>query len=249
MGFVAQIFKVGQVRHGLVQPHQIARNPREVGKFDQVFAALGLLDFACPCQQRVEITVFVDEQRGGLDPDPRHPGDVIDAVASQRLHVHHAIGADAELLHHVVVVQPLLLHRIEHADAVVDQLHQVLVRADNHHVQPGRRTLPRIGGDDVVGFKAVFLDAGEIEGAGRVPDQPELRLQILRRGVAVGLVLIVDVVAEGDAAGVENHREVVPRMVFDQPQHHGHEPAHGADRHAIGTGQRRQSVVSPEDVG
>ena len=147
------------------------------------------------------------------------------------------------------MVKPLLLHRVEHADAVVDQLHQVLVRTDNHHIQTGCRALPRIGGDDVVGFEAVFLDTREVEGTGRVTDQPELRLQILRRGVAVGLVLIVDVVAEGDTAGVENNGEVVARMVFDQPQHHGHEPTHSADRHAIRTGQGRQSVVSPEDVG
>ena len=34
---------------------------------------------------------------------------------------------------------------------------------------------PRIGGDEVVGLEAFHLDAGQVEGAGRLADQPELR--------------------------------------------------------------------------
>jgi hypothetical protein len=66
--------------------------PDLVGEVDQGLAALLLLDLAGAGQQRVEVAVFVDQGRGGLDADARAPGHVVDAVAAQGLDVDHLVG-------------------------------------------------------------------------------------------------------------------------------------------------------------
>ena len=68
----------------------------------QRLAPLRLLDLAGAGQQRVEVAVLADQLRRGLDADAGRAGDVVDRVAGQRLHVDHPVGADAELLDHLV---------------------------------------------------------------------------------------------------------------------------------------------------
>ena len=52
---------------------------------------------------------------------------------------------------------------------------------DDRHPPAERRGLRGVGGDDVVGLEPRLLEAGQVEGAGRVADQPELRHEILGR--------------------------------------------------------------------
>ena len=89
-----------------------------------------------------------------------------------------------------------------------DELHQVLVGGDDGDGRARVGGLAHVGGDEVVGFKTVLLDAGQVEGAHRLADQPELRLQVLRRLGAVRLVLVVERVAKGGGGGVEDHGEM-----------------------------------------
>ncbi len=71
----------------------------------------------------------------------------------------------------------------------------------------GQRLLG-IGGDDVIGLIAFKLDAGDVEGSHGIADKAELGHQIFRSRRALGLVLIIDLVAEGVALGIENHRHM-----------------------------------------
>ena len=123
--------------------------------------------------------------RRGLDADAGGAGHVVDRVAGERLHVDDPVGADAELLDHLVRPDRLVLQGVEHHDAGGDELHQVLVGADDGHPPAGRGGLGRVGRDDVVGLEAVLLDAGQVEGARRVADQPELRHEVVGRRRAV----------------------------------------------------------------
>jgi hypothetical protein len=49
-----------------------------IGKLDEVFAALVLLDLRRAGQQRVEVAVFVDQKGGGFYADAGHAGHVVD---------------------------------------------------------------------------------------------------------------------------------------------------------------------------
>ena len=116
--------------HGHVVPeaNEFARDARQLGLFEQRGAALGLLDLGGAREQRIEIPVFLDQQGRGLHPDAGNAGDVVRGIAGQRLHVHHLVGADAELLANLVRPDHAPAHGVEHDHAFRDELHQVLVR-------------------------------------------------------------------------------------------------------------------------
>ena len=66
---------------------------------------------------------------------PGHALDVVDGVAHQRQHVHDLIGRHAELLLHAGGVVPgAVVARVEDADAVADELKEILVSRDDRHV-------------------------------------------------------------------------------------------------------------------
>ena len=240
-------------RHIGVKLHQTAGNADLLGVFHQSLAPLGLLDLSGAGEKRIEIAIFLNEQSGGFQPDPRGAGHVVDRVACERLHIHHAVGGDAEFLEHLIEPDALVLHRVEHIDAVADQLHQVLVGGDDRHRPPRLARTPGQGGDDVIGLIAVNLDARHVEGAGGGPGKGKLRAQVLRQFGAVGLVGGVDVVAEGLGTGVKDHRDMGGRLFAGMGQLAPEKVAKPRDRphrHAVGFArQRRQRVIGAKDEG
>ncbi|MNX86568.1 hypothetical protein D3C86_1184550 [compost metagenome] len=236
------------------QGHKLARQTDLVGEGDQGLAPFGLLDLARAGQQRVEVAVFVDQLGRRLRPDAGGAGDVVDAVADQGLNLDHLVGGDAELLEHGLFVQAAVLHRVVHDDAVADQLHQVLVGADDDRLAAHVADLAGIGGDQVVGLIAGQFDAVDAEGGGRLAHQGELRHQILGRRRAVGLVLIVKGVAEGLFRVVEDGdqmgRAVLALHVADQLPQHVAVALHRPDGQAVRLArQGRQGVIGAEDIG
>ncbi len=61
----------------VVEQHQLARNAGLLRILDQRLAALRLLDLAGAQQQRLEVAIFDDQLRGGLDADPGHTRHVV----------------------------------------------------------------------------------------------------------------------------------------------------------------------------
>src|SRR6185437_15287612 len=111
----------------------------------------------------------------------------------------------------------------------------------------------RVGGDEIVRLEAILLEAGNIECLHRIADEGELRNKLFRQRRPVGLVLGVDLVAEGLLAGVKNHREVgwtarLSRILQELPQHRT-EAMHGAHWQSVrGTRQWRQGMERAENV-
>ena len=195
--FHGQVVKADVQRCVGFQRDQIAGNADQVGVVLQGLAALGLLDFTGAGQKGIKVTIFVDQKRGGLQANARRAGDVVGAVTGKGLNINHFIRGNAEFLHHLIRADRLGFHRIEHVDSRSDQLHQVLVGGDDGAASPGLNRMAGKGGDDVVGLVPRGLDAGDVEGAGGVAGQGELRTQVFGRFGALGLVKGVDFVAEG----------------------------------------------------
>ncbi len=237
-----------------VELHQPFRDADLVGVVQQGLAPLGLLDLLGIGEQVFQIAVFVDQQRRRLDPDAGRAGDVVDAVAGQRLNVDDAVGADAEFVMHLVRADLLGLDRVQHHHAAADKLHQILVGTDDRDPPARIAGLTGEGSDDVVGLVMLKLDTGDVEGAGGVAGQRELRHQLFRQGRAIGLVVGIDLVAEGLGRVVEDHRHMGRRIaalgvlrVF--PQHVG-KPRDRPDGQPVGfPRQRRQRVKRAEDKG
>jgi hypothetical protein len=248
----AELVHVLDDRRVHFQRHQIAGDPCVIGMGQQLLAAALLLDLAGPLQERVQIAIFIDQQRGRLDADAWHAGHIVDTVAGQGLDIDHLVRPDAELLEHLFRFDALVLHRIEHLHLVTDQLHQILVRGDDGHFRALGLGLAGIGRDDVVGLVILQLHTGRAKGARRIADDGELRHQILRCRRPVRLVLVVHLIAEGLAGMVEDHRQVRGRILALQilqklPQHVA-EPLHRPHRRPVCPRQRRQRMIGPENI-
>ena len=191
-----------------IERHQPLGDARLLGEFDQVLAALLLLDFRRARQQRFEIAIFGDELRAGLHADARNARNVIDRIARQRLHVDHPVRLHAEFLEDFRLADLAVLHCVVERDALAHELHQVLV--GGYDAAGGARLdrEARISGDQIVGLIARQFDGGHIEGAGGVADQPELRPEIRRRLRPLGLVLGIDFVAKRLRGLVEDDGEM-----------------------------------------
>lgn len=219
---------------------------------DEIFLHLRFFHRRCGFERGFQIAIFADELGGGLGADAGDAGHIVDAVAHQREDVAKLLRLDAEFAHHIVGAAPLILHRVVHVDAGLDELHQILVGADDGDVPARRDGGLGVAGDDVVGLEPRFLDAGEGEGAGGVADHRELRNQVFRRGRAVRLILVVHVVAEGVAALVQYHCEMGRAFCFAQLI--GQLPEHGgvaidrADGLAMLVGERRKLMIGAEDI-
>ena len=75
-----------------------------------------------------------------------------------------------------------------------------------------------------------------------------LLAQVLRHGRAVGLVGRIDVVAEGLARGVEDHRHVCWAVLILELAQHVQDTHQGPGRLALGVGQLGQGVVGAKEV-
>ena len=240
-------------RHVFVEFDKAAGKPGLISEFRQPLAAHLLLDERRMSEQRFEISVLADQLGGRLDADARDARHVVDGVARERLHLHHLGGRHAELLQHLRFADHLVLHGVEHGDARLDELHQILVGRDDHNLAAGFHRVARIGRDDVVGLEALLLDASHVEGAHGVADQRELRHKLRRRIGPVRLVFGGNRVAEARLAVVEDDREMAGPLLalrFTQklPQHVA-EAVDRADRQAVGGPcQRRQRVKGAEDI-
>ena len=204
---------------------------------DQGLAALGLFDLARAFKQRIKIAIFVNQQRGGLDPDSGCARHVIDGIAGQGLHINHTVGEHAEFLEHAITVDAFVLHRIQHFDAAADQLHQILVRA-NDGAAPTRGTgLHGERRDDIIRLIALLFLARDVEGFGGGAGQGDLRTQVFGHGLAVGLVLVVHVIAEGVAPLVKDHGHmgwrIGPGVAFDIALQHVAKSCNGSDRQPV----------------
>ena len=239
---------------------QIDQHARQFGHrpmLDQIFAQLRRLHRLGPVERRGQIAIFLDQLGRGLGSDPAHAGHIVDAVAHQREHVADEVGGDAELLMHRVDPQPDILHRVEHVDmrsvrGFADQLHQILVAADDGHVPPFAHRGLGIGGDQIVGLIPLHLNARQRKGARRVADQRELRAQIFGRLGTVRLILIVNLVTERLARMIEDDRKVrrsvrVVQILRELPEHRG-VAIDRTDRHPVRVRQRRQAMIGAEDV-
>ena len=236
--------------HVVDEPHEIARDADALDVLGQrqCLAPLRLLDLGGAGQQRVEVTVFPDELRRGLDADAGGARHVVGRVARERLHVDDAVRADAEIGPHFVDADPPLLARargagdarrgVVHGDAVAHELHQVLVGRDDQHVGAGSPRLARIGGDEVVGLVSVLLDRHGAEGTHGLAHQRKLRDQVLGGLVPVRLVGRVELLPERLLALVEDDRDMGRHRphgaVAHELKHLRREQAHRAGRQFVG---------------
>ena len=183
---------------------EVERQLRALAPFREFFAHAGL------DVQRVEIAVNIRHRAEAheqilrrLFADAGHAGDVVRAVAHERLEVDHVDGVEAVLLPEGLrghILGGGLAHaggHQLHLGAVGDQLQAVLVAGDDDAVPPRRLAFAADGADEVVGLVPRQLIAGHGHGRKHLLHHRQLHGQLRGHGLALGLVFRVRPVAEG----------------------------------------------------
>ncbi len=212
-----------------------------VQRLAQVLAD-GALDLAGAGDQLLERAVLLQQLDRRLGADLVHAGHVVHRVAHQRLVVHHQPRRHAELGLHAGQVAHLVVHGVDHRDVLVHQLAQVLVAGGDHGADAALAGQAGQRADHVVGLDAGHVQHLPAEQAHHLVDGRDLRAQVVRHRRAVGLVLGVQVVAEGLAGRVEHAGGVVGAHVLAQLLHHVDHPADGAGGRARGIAGHRAQV-------
>ena len=189
-------------------------------------------------QQVLEVSPAPDQLGRSLGSDPRDPGDVVRRVSGQRAQVEQLGGRNAKAALDFLLVVAAVLHAVEQHHALAHQLHQVLVARDDR--DPGvRGRPPHQRRDHVVGLEPGDLEDRDLEGLHQLARDRDLRREILGLRVAGRLVLRVELVAEVLPARVEDHQQVVGRLLADHLSEHRHEAVGGVGGSAVGGAQLR----------
>ena len=134
--------------------------------------AIGLaLDFLGVLQRVLHAAKPLDQLHRPFVADAGCARNIVDGIAAQRHHVHDLVRRHAQDLFHLgSVADEVVLGRVQHASALADQLHHVLVAGDHKHRIARVRRLPRQGANHVVGLEAGGLDHGDAIRLQRAPD-------------------------------------------------------------------------------
>ncbi len=123
-----------------------------------------------------------------LGPDRGHAGDVVRGVSGQRQQILELSDAHAEALFDLGHAEHAIAHGVPHDRAFADELHQILVRGDDHHLQIVLGGALDRARDQVIGLHAVLLEDRDVEGAHDLLAARHLLLQIRRRRRTIGFV-------------------------------------------------------------
>jgi hypothetical protein len=198
---------------------------------------------------RVNGAVLLNQRRGGLFAHAGHAGNVVRRVAHQRLQINHMNGVEAVFLPERVGGH-VLRQRLAHAGGYQlhlgvfrNQLQRVLVSRGSHAV-PARSLAPAgDGADEVVGLPALQLVAGDVQRVQHLFHHRDLHPQLLRHGLAGGLVGRVGLVAEGGGVEVEGDAQGVGILVVFQAQQRGEKAVNGVGVKPVPGGQGADAVV------
>ena len=213
----------------------------------QVLAHLAL-DVAGIGHQRVEGAVRAEPLERGFRSHLRHSGHVVHGIAHESEVIHDQLRWHSELPLDSRRIEHRAVHRVDHGHPLVDELGHVLVAGRKRHPHPFRDRVPAQRADDVVRFDARHLQKRQTERLHELVDWRHLRRELFRHGRTIGLVLRVELVPEGLAAGVEDHRHVVRLRLPEQAAQHVADPVERAGRLSLRVAEGRHRVEGPVQV-
>ena len=166
-----------------------------------------------------------DQLARALLADARHALDVVDAVAHERQHVDDLIGPHAELLDDAGRVEPgALVARVVDADAVADELEEVLVAGDDRDVE-ALRARACVASVPITSSASKPLERqdGHAERLAGFAHERHLLGEVGRHRRAVRLVVGGELVAERRAGQIERRGDVLRLMIGDELAQHRRE--------------------------
>ena len=165
----------------------------------------------------LDAAILLHEFLSGLGAHAGAAWNVVGRVAHEAQDVDDLQGiGDAVFCLDFINAQHLVLAGVVDFGVFVHQLSEVLVAG--HHVghETRRRGFLREGAYHIVGLKARHLEDGDAVGLENALDVGHRHLDALGCLVAVGLVLLIGLMPEGLAFGVEAHGDVRGILALEQ---------------------------------
>ena len=179
----------------------------------EAFLFLGAGHFVDIRQQVVECAELLQQLGSRLLADAGHTLDIVNRVANERLEVDDLFGRDAPILQQAGAVKGLVLAKVVKTNPVVDKLPAILVAGAEEDVQPALGRLTGDRGEDVVRLVAGDAQAWNAQRFQQLPNQGQLRLEVVRHGSAVRLVFREEVIPKRRPRFIER-RQQVGRLLF-----------------------------------
>jgi len=199
----------------------------------------------------LDVAEPADEVGGGLGADLRHTGDIVRLVALEGFHVHQGGRLDTELVAdggRVIAADIGDAAEIaQDGGAVIHELQHVAVAGDNQRSVAGLGRGTRESPDDVIGLVARQYDEVKAHGLGQLVDHRQLCDEVLVHRRAIGLVLVIELMAEGGAGCVQGEDGHVRMLRLEKEQEHLGETVCRVRGLPRTRGQRAYGVVSPVD--
>ena len=111
----------------------------------------------------IQTIPFRQQGLGALLTDALDPRDIVRRVTPDPEGVGNELRRTAELLLDFGKRDSAVFHGVEEGDVIGDELHQILVRGDEDHVERVFVTA-REGAHDIVGLEVVDAEEGHVEG-------------------------------------------------------------------------------------
>ena len=186
-----------------------------------------------------------------LVADSRCAGNVVNRISAQRHHVHHTRRRYAEYFFYFrSIADQVVLGRIQHVHAVVDQLQHVRVAGNHVHVAVFDDSLGSECADYVIRFITRHFKNRNAICYQSLSNVWNLLRQVSRHFRAVCLVFLILLIAKCGRCHVEHRSKVFRRKVVAQLAQHIHKNVDRCRRQAFARGHSplsRHCMIGPED--
>ena len=201
----------------------------------------------------IQRTVLLQQLRGGLGAYTGHTGDIIGAVAHERLQVDELQRLQAVFLRKqlggIIDRNGLTLlgaHQL-YGHMAVNQLQAVPVAGENHAI-PVRLTADTSHGTDhIVGLPAPALVDGDVHGTEHILHHGHLHSQLFRHAVTGSLVAVVLFMAEGGVVEVEGHADRIGLLLMLRTLEDIQKAVNSVGKQAISGSQSTDAVEGTVD--
>ena len=178
-------------------------------------------NFGGVIQSVFHASVFLDQLGRAFFADALRAGNVVHRVAEQRHKINYFFGRNTkDFLHFFPVYDYVRLcaagARAQRSNVFPDELHHVLVIANDQHVELFLRGLHRQRADHVVSLETLKLQNRQVHRFAQLSNVGNLQRKFIRHGRALRFVFFEELVAKCRALGVEHDAQVVRRVVLDE---------------------------------
>ena len=197
-------------------------------------------------------SVLLDQLDRRLLTNARHARHIVGRIAHQRLHIDRLGGGVTQPGFHGRGVHRFVGLDIKHLRVVIENLPQILVLGDQKNLISLVLQSASHRRNDIIRLKPRLDENRHARIANDPQDPLLLRIEIIRPGLAIGLVLRPKLLAkQGRFAGVINHhRQIIRLAVLDQIQQHLREDKRSPCGLAGGTCQiTKRSEVRAVNLG